>query len=290
MRRKLVFNGWGSKDLLEFLASIGKETAEQLSQQEVIGIISKYCADYNLFDPEKRNRILCDAKLRALFRRKWINKNGIRTHVEKHFAENQLDDGGDDDDDDDAMEIGELVNQGLEVGEGSGENFVVSGEKRKRILRPEADCQKKGKGVVVVHKGLFASVTAENIKRVYLRKSVLYALMKEPESFDVKVVGCFVRVKTDPSDYSRTTSHLLALVTGVKRSPENAEMRDSVLLEVPCVLKDVPISEVSDENFTEDECEDLRQRVKDGMLKRPLVADFQEKAQSLHEVITRDSS
>ncbi|CAL1409305.1 unnamed protein product [Linum trigynum] len=283
MRRKLVFSGWGSKDLLEFLASIGKETAEQLSQQEVVGIISKYCADNGLFDPEKRKRILCDAKLQTLFRRKWISKNGIHTHVGKHFAENLSND-----DDDDAMEIEEEVDQGLEVGEGSCEDYVASsGEKRKRKSRPEAGCQKLGKEVVVVQKGLFASVTAENIKRVYLRKNVLDELMKEPESFDAKVVGCFVRIKTDPYDYSRKTSHLLVLVKGVKRTSGNAEMGDS-LLEVSCVLKDVPISKVSDDNFTEDECEDLRQRVKDGLLKRPLVADFEEKAQSLHEVITRD--
>ncbi|CAI0555356.1 unnamed protein product [Linum tenue] len=296
MRRKLVFSGWGSKDLLEFLASIGKETAEQLSQQEVVGIISKYCADNSLFDPEKRKRILCDAKLQTLFRRKWISKNGIHTHVGKHFAENQSDDHGDDDD---AMEVDEQVDQGLEVGEGSGENYVASsGEKRKRKSRPKAGCQKLGKEVMVVRKGLFASVTAENIKRVYLRKNVLDELMKETESFDAKVVGCFVRIKTDPYDYSRTTSHLLVLVkgsspifiavVGVKRTPGNAEMGDSVLLEVSCVLKDVPISKVSDDNFTEDECEDLRQRVKDGLLKRPLIADFEEKAQSLHEAITRD--
>ncbi|CAN0877396.1 Uncharacterized protein At5g08430 [Linum grandiflorum] len=279
--RKLVFNGWGSEDLLEFLSSIGKDTAVQLSQQQVFNIIIAYCVDHSLFDPEKKKKIHCDAKLNTLFRRKSINKNLLNTHLGKHFSDNQSDD------DDDELGLRAEFHQWIEGIDAAAPPAPPC--KRMKDSRSEADGQNTE--VVVIRKPRFASVTVENIKRVYLRKSVLEELVKEPESFDAKVIGGFVRIKADPNDYRRRiNSRVLALVTGVKRSPENAELKDSILLlvRVSGVLEDVPICKVSDDKFTEEECEDLRQQVKDGLIQRPVFANFQEKATSLHEVITRD--
>ncbi|KDP42483.1 hypothetical protein JCGZ_00280 [Jatropha curcas] len=51
--------------------------------------------------------------------------------------------------------------------------------------------------------------------------------------------------------------------------------------------KDIPTCKLSEDNFSKEECEDLRQRVEHGRLGRPTVVDFKEKATSLHEVITK---
>ncbi|CAN1854710.1 Uncharacterized protein At5g08430 [Linum perenne] len=274
--RKLVFNGWGSKELLEFLASIGKDTAMQLSQQQVLDIITTYCVNHSLFDPEKKKKILCDAKLQTLFRRKSINKKVLNAHLMKHFSDNQSDD---------ESGLQAEIHQWLEADARNDETDVVPPGKRLRDSRSEVDSQK---AEMVARKPWFALVTAENIKCVYLRRNVLNELLKDPESFDAKVIGSFVRIRADPYDYGRRNSHILVLVTGVNRSLVNVELRDSIRLQVCRVLEDVPICKVSDDKFTEEECEDLRQQVKDGLIQRPVFANFQEKARSLHEVITKD--
>ncbi|MFS8007953.1 putative Plus-3 domain, Plus3-like superfamily protein [Helianthus anomalus] len=56
------------------------------------------------------------------------------------------------------------------------------------------------------------------------------------------------------------------------------------------MIKDIPIRMLSDDDFSKEEIEDLSQRVKDGLLKRPTVVEVEQKAQILHEDITKHVS
>lgn len=52
---KREFIGWGSKVLMEFLASIGEDTTKKLSKDEVTSIINRYIHENNLFDQKKQD-------------------------------------------------------------------------------------------------------------------------------------------------------------------------------------------------------------------------------------------
>lgn len=53
------------------------------------------------------------------------------------------------------------------------------------------------------------------------------------------------------------------------------------------LIKDIPISMLSDEYFKKEECMDLSQRIIAGYAYRPTVMELQRKAQMLHKVITK---
>uniref|UniRef100_A0A2C9V596 Uncharacterized protein n=1 Tax=Manihot esculenta TaxID=3983 RepID=A0A2C9V596_MANES len=267
---KREFDGWGSKLLFEFLASIGEETKQELSQHDVTAIVIRYCEKHKLFHPEKKKKkIICDPMLKSLLGRKSVNKNSIHKLLTPHFAENfeqSEDDFG-------------------YSSEGKGRNVSMAC-KRQRISSTDRNSQKK-EAILDVQTSCFASVVAENIKLVYLKRSLVEELSKQSEVFDDKVMGSYVRIKSDPYDYSQKNSHQLVEVTGIKRTSRSGLVNADILLQVSNTPKDIPICKLSDDNFSKEECEDLQQRVKEGQLERPTVVEFKEKAKSLHEVITK---
>ncbi|KAB1206088.1 Zinc finger CCCH domain-containing protein 44 [Morella rubra] len=149
------FIGWGSKPVIKFLKSLGKDTTQQLSQFDVDLIISEYIRENNLLDPENKK------------------KTG------------------------------------------------------------------------------YASVVAENINLIYLRRSLVDELLKHRESFEGKVVGSFVKVKADPRDYMQKNSHQLLQVTGVKETSAAGKTNSEVLLLASNAVTDIQISMLSDTDFTE---------------------------------------
>ncbi|KAM7260059.1 hypothetical protein ACFE04_015800 [Oxalis oulophora] len=260
---KLEFTGWGSTPLIRFLLSQGHNTTNKLSQFEVSSIVNNYVHANRLIHPIKKKRIVCDANLLALFGKKTIGRNKMYELLDPHFAENREDDSEDDLDD--------LFNSS------DDEN----NKERKELLLPIVEPPR-------IKRIGFAAIIPDNIKRVCLKKSLIEELLvKDPlPTLEAKMVGSFVRIKNDPLDYMQKASHQLLLVKGVKQITENNTSSPKILFQV-FNYKDIPISIISDENFTEKECESLLQKMNDGLLKKPTIVEFEEKVQALHEDITK---
>ncbi|KAI7755570.1 hypothetical protein M8C21_014111 [Ambrosia artemisiifolia] len=266
--KKLEFVGWGSRSLIEFLQSIGKDTGKQLSQYDVTAIINEYVHTYNLFNPMKKKRVVCDERLRSLFSKNSVPRNKIYELLNSHFAANN--DSSEDDDLYNSEEV-EDVNVPYKKPKVSSSDKIAADQKKK-ASQARLSC--------------FAAIIPENIKLVYLKRSLVQELVKHPESFEGKLLGSYIRTKSDPLDFSQKNSHQLHPVTAVKNVPGINGVHE-VLLQVPNVVKDIPIRLLSDDGFSTEEVEDLCQRVKDGLLKRPTVVEFEQKARILHEDITK---
>lgn len=262
MQRKIQFIGWGSKPLIEFLQSIGEDAGKKYSKVELVKTITRYVKNKCLNSPEKKKKILCDERLYALFGKKSLSQAKIHYLLEEHLAENQ--DESDDEDCSDEENYEEKSVSGLKTGPTG-----------KMIKVPETP------------KSCYAAIIPENIKLVYLRRSLVQDLLKVPENFDTKVVGSFVRLKSDRNDIFQKHRFHLEEVTGIKYVSGAADVVCGVRLQVSNCLGDTPISMLSDDNFSEEELEDLRYRVKSGSLKRPTVVELELKAQLLHVDITK---
>ncbi|OMO98350.1 Zinc finger, PHD-type [Corchorus capsularis] len=135
-----------------------------------------------------------------------------------------------------------------------------------------------------VQKNSYASIVAENIKLVYLSKSLVEELVMQPDNLENKVVGSFVRVKRKSGKFSEKPSFQLLQVTGIKKSIISRE----ISLEVSCMPNDITIDMLGDDDISEEECEELRQKMKDGLLKKPKVGELEQKARSVHEDVTKN--
>ncbi|XP_022148064.1 uncharacterized protein At5g08430 isoform X3 [Momordica charantia] len=215
MKRKIrskryEFVGWGSRPLIEFLASIGKDISEKISRHDVTSIINDSDETENLSNTFKRD-------------------NGITP--------------------------GRKLNQKTRV-----------------LVNPNS---------------YFAAIVPGNINLVYLRKSLVEDLLKDPGTFESKLIGSFVRIKSDPHDYLQKNTHQLVQVIGVKKISISGDLSTKFILHASNVMKDISICMLSDEKFSEEECKDLDLRVKHGLVKRLTVAEFQQKVEVLHVDITK---
>ena len=198
-KKKKEFVGWGSRQLIEFLESIGKQTDQPMSQHDITNTINQYISERKLLHPEKKKKVMCDERLHTLFGRKSVNRIKIHELLEDHLAENQI--GSDDDpfcsseEDEDASTL--------------SKRQKISSSDRKTIPK---------KKIAEVLKSSLAAISPQNIKPVYLKRSLVQELLQRPEQFQSKVVGSFVRVKSDPLDIFQKNSHVIQLVTGNKLS------------------------------------------------------------------------
>lgn len=261
--KKVKFDGWGSIPLIEFLQSIGKDTTQQISRYDVTDIINKYVNENKLVHSVKKKRVVSDKRLLSLFGKKSFLRIKIYDLLEAHYAENQFE---------------------------SDDDFLFSSDEENNLFSSEKQkCRKTPlkKLCLETPKSCWAAIVPDNIKLLYLKRSLVQDLLKDSETFERKVVGSFVRVKTDPNDYLQKNSHQLLQVIGTQNVPGTDDKSTEILLKVSNFVKDIRIATLSDDNFSEEECEDLRQRVKGGLLRRPTVVELEEKAQILHEDITK---
>ncbi|KAJ4951501.1 hypothetical protein NE237_028333 [Protea cynaroides] len=265
-KKKII--GWGSRSLIEFLASNGIDTSKQISLPELNSIITKYIDKNNLMHPVKKKKVLCDLRLRSVFGRKSINQTKIFGLLQSRFYGNQ------EQPEEDKFKCS-LQDKGKD---GS------SSRKRQRMTSSDRKSHKKVE-VLKVPQSCFASITPRNIRLVYLRRSLVEYLLKTPETFKEKVVGSFVRVKCEHHDCLQN-SHQLLQVTGIKKVLRTSDVSAEIVLQVSDMKKEIYIQMLSDDDFPEGECDDLHHRVKDGSMKKPTIVELEQKARILHEDIT----
>ncbi|XP_056169479.1 zinc finger CCCH domain-containing protein 44 isoform X2 [Syzygium oleosum] len=274
----IEFEGWGSKTLIHFLKSIGEDTTKQLSRWNVDSIISKYIKEKQLFHPEKKKKVICDESLYSVFRKKTIHKNQIYFLLEPHL--NEVLELSDEEESDDAC--------GLNLQETNRSNLVASKHQRTSSTNRSTNRKLKEKEVVRrVQESCFASINEANIKLIYLRRSLIQELLKQPDSFEGKVIGSFVKVKTDPRDYLHKRPYQLLQVTGIKRTSTANNLNREILLQVLDMPSDVNLQMLSDADLTEEDCEDLQEKINSGLLKKLTVVELREKAKSLHEDVIK---
>ncbi|PKA52481.1 Zinc finger CCCH domain-containing protein 44 [Apostasia shenzhenica] len=261
--RKKTYIGWASKELIEFLSYMGRDTKQALGQHDVYEIVKNYIQTNNLlrFDKKKKKHVFCDATLHSLFRRKKINFFKVYSLLESHFSANV-------DTEDESLSFGED-----DYSQHSKWQRQEKGDSRSKIEK------KHFVEHALDRKNCFAAIIEDNIKTIYLKRSLIVELMADLQTFEMKVLGCFVRRKNDPKDFYGTPQkmHQLDQITGVKKVAEAYKLGDmtmDIVLRVSNYWKDVKISMLSDDGFEEDECEDLRQLVKKGLFKRPVIVSL----------------
>lgn len=190
-KRKIEFVGWGSKPLIEFLEVIGQDTKEKHSRHAVAGFIAKYINEKCLFSAEKKKKVFCDERLFALFGKKSVSRIKVYDLLEEHFAENH------DDSDDELLDSSDDEDYREKSSLGLKNNPI--GQMKK---------------VPKIPKSCFAAIIPENIKLIYLKKSLVKELLNFPESFEFKIVGSFVRMKSDPNDIFQKNPFQLQQVIG----------------------------------------------------------------------------
>ncbi|KAL2345826.1 hypothetical protein Fmac_007111 [Flemingia macrophylla] len=262
------FVGWGSKPLVSFLAFIGKDATEPFSQSSVTSLIHEYIKEKNLHDPKYKGKFLPDEKLFPIFRKKVVSKSQIYSLLTFHFAK-KLDDSS------------VQKNDNQRKKNSSHKHVNDQSKSMKSRLSSLIGKSVLRKGEFFIKSSTFASINANNINLIYLKRSLVLELSKQPESFMDKVVGTFVRVKVDSNDSGQRKSYHLVRVVGVVFD----EMSTGTLLQVSFMGKAIPISDLSDEDFTERECEDLQQKVKASLFPKLTVVEIEEKAKCLHEKI-----
>ncbi|KAI4340494.1 hypothetical protein MLD38_025322 [Melastoma candidum] len=267
----IEFEGWGSKALIQFLISVGKDTSKPLSRVDVFSVISKYISDKNLLHPEKKKRVVFDKLLYSVFGRKSANKHKLYFLLEPHLKETLgLSDESESDNGSETRLEPENKSISCPI------EWTVSNSEKPTTKELEPEVRETG----------YACISEANIKLIYLKKSMIEELLKQPESFEGKIVGSFIKVKTYEGIYFPNCFYQLLQVTGVKRLPLSDGMKNDIILQGYGFPSDITISMLSDSDFSKEECDQLRQP--NANLSRKLtVVEVREKAISLHADLTK---
>nr|CAB3461438.1 unnamed protein product [Digitaria exilis] len=233
MSMKSGFVGWGSKEFIQFLLSIGKDTSETLDQCCAAEVVKDYIRQRGLLEKGRKKNVICDDKLQCLFRKSKVKYNKIYYLLEKHIAANMPSE-----------------DETLASSEDNSDSVIT---KKARNVSYRSSTLKH---TTEINKKCLAALVRDNINLIYLRRSLVVDLLKEPETFESKVIGCFVRIKNDPKDYSFHMHKKL-----------------------------YQLGRVTDEDFDEEECQDLRLLAQNDSFLRYTVGDLEEKARSLRRDI-----
>ncbi|PHU10245.1 Aquaporin PIP 1-3 [Capsicum chinense] len=265
---KREFVGWGSKPLIEFLQLIGEDTTERLSEYAVSEKVTDYIKEHNLIHPVEETMILCDVHLEALFGKKVVKKQRMLSLLKSHFHK-----------DGEQLQNDEL-HQDLE----DDTELLVSPKTEKKVERNKISSFWSSIWYSAAAQSQYAALIPENIKLVYLKKSLVEEMIKQPESIETKIVGSFVRVQLHPG--KRNSDHQLVQITAIEHGSSDKCIPES-FVQVSDMARNVCLTMLSDGEIKKEECDELKEKVKAGLVKKLTIVELEQKAKILHEDITK---
>ncbi|XP_013655840.2 zinc finger CCCH domain-containing protein 19-like [Brassica napus] len=267
---------WASKELLDVVAHMRRGDRSFLPSTEVHALLLDYIKKYNLRDPRRKSQVVCDSRLKNLFGKSHVGHFEMLNILDTHFLDKeqqQADNiqGSIVDTDPDYVDLDENV-----------DHPVKSAKDKKRKTRKKG--ARKGRQSNLDD---FAAVDMHNINLIYLRRSLVEDLLEDSTAFEEKVASAFVRLRI--SGNQKQDLYRLVQVVGTSKAPEPYKVGKKTtdyVLEILNLDKTevISIDIISNQDFTEDECNRLRQSIKCGLINRLTVGDIQEKAIALQEV------
>ncbi|XP_038888157.1 zinc finger CCCH domain-containing protein 19 [Benincasa hispida] len=271
---------WASKELLEFVMHMKNGDKTVLSQFDVQALLLEYIKRNKLRDPRRKSQIICDSRLENLFGKPRVGHFEMLKLLESHFLIKE-----DAQTNDLQGSVADTESSQLEADGADG--LGKTKKEKKRRTRKKGD-----------DRGLqsnlddYAAIDTHNINLIYLKRNLVEYLIEDEESFLVKVVGSFVRIRISGSAQKQDLYRLVQVVGTSKASEPykvGKKMTD-ILLEILNLNKTevISIDVISNQEFTEEECKRLRQSIKCGILNRLTVGDLQERAMSLQDARVKD--
>ncbi|KAL5713410.1 hypothetical protein ACHQM5_015486 [Ranunculus cassubicifolius] len=303
---------WACKELLHFVALIKNGDTSFLSHFDVRALLIEYIKQNNLRDPRHQNQINCDQRLTALFGKACIKHFEMLKYLGSHLLKN----------DSKAIQARAVERNPSQVKtvdhkksqrELAENRFgkicktseqklpqAVSGYAAVDSHPPTGDISKPSKRetgykgsklyeslerrLLQTNTDDYASVDAHNINLLYLKRDLLEDML---EDIDEKVIGSFVRI-TIPSK-EKPERYRLVKVVGIReaRKPYSVgEKKTNIMLEISSLseTESLRIDSVSDQDFSEDECNCLRERIRSGLDSQMTVREVQKTVLDLQEV------
>ncbi|XWS29232.1 hypothetical protein CRYUN_Cryun24cG0010600 [Craigia yunnanensis] len=159
---------------------------------------------------------------------------------------------------------------------------IISNDKRRKT-RKKVD--QKGQKA---NPDEFAAIDVHNVNLIYLKRNLMENLIDDADKFNDKVVGSFVKIRIPGSDQKQDMYRLVQVVgtSKVAEPYKIGEKTIDVMLEILNLDKKevVSIDGISNQEFSEDECQQLRQSIKCGPFKWFTVGEIREKAMALQAV------
>ncbi|CAJ1930342.1 unnamed protein product [Sphenostylis stenocarpa] len=273
---------WASKELLEFVAHMKNGDTTLLSQFDVQTLLLEYVKKNNLRDPQQMSQIVCDSRLLNLFGKARVGHFEMLKLLESHFL---LKDNGPAENTFGSGIINTVASQGEAIGNYNKQLMLVN-DKR---------CNSHQNADVLVpqiNPDAYAAIDVHNLNLIYLRRCLLENLTEDIEKIHEKVVGSFVRIRISSSDQKQDMYRLVQVVgTSKVAEPYKIGTRATdIKLEILNLNRKevISIAEISNQEFSEDECKRLRQSIKYGLSKRLTVGEILDKALTLQAIRVND--
>ncbi|TQD74755.1 hypothetical protein C1H46_039704 [Malus baccata] len=273
---------WVSKELLEFVAYLRNGDTSVLSQFDVQALLFEYIKKNNLRDPRQKCQIICDSRLINIFGKECVGHSEMLKLLEFHFlikesskADNIISPG-----------VDNTVGSQMEI-DGNYDNQMMMGNDKRRKTRKRVD--EKGPPT---NPDAFAAIDLHNINLIYLRRNWVEKLIEDVDKLHEKVVGSIVRIRI-PSGDQKEDIYRLVQVTGTSKVAQPYKVGTTttdVKLEILNLNKKevISIDEISNQEFSQDECKRLRQSIRCGLSKQLTLGEIQEKAMALHAIRVND--